>query len=536
MAKKLVSQDLESADPLIAGLIADEDRRQADKLIMIASESLTPAAVRAAADSSLISIYAEGYPHPRMSASPEGHLADREWWLQHYRRYSGKRFYKGVEFADFVESLAIRRTAEAFAPPDIDPDEVFVNVQPLSGAAGNNAVYEAFLQPGEKVMGMILAGGGHLTHGSPVNRSGKRYEVVSYEMNLRTGRLDYERMKAMAAREKPGMIIAGYSAYPWSVDWRKMREVADAAGPDCILLADVAHTAGLIAGGCYPNPVGIVDVTSFTAHKTLCGPRAAVLITTDPEKAAAIDSAVFPGEQGGPHVNTIAAIAVAMRTAATEPFRATMNAVVENAAALAAGLEDRGLKLAYGGTDTHLVLVDLKGLPGPAGEVLSGEIASRLLDLMGIVCNKNTIIGDENAYHPTGLRLGTTWITQRGLTAADMDELAGIIADVLLGITPFHYVGTRNPICRGKLDRDLLAAARERVAALVEKCVRYPKAKAAPAPRGDYIELVGERAGFMLQDAGTAGVLDLPVGESVVTRFIGPDGVALAVACAVNCG
>jgi glycine hydroxymethyltransferase len=536
MAKKLISQDLKNADPLVARILGEEDRRQADKLIMIASESLTPAAVREAADSSLISLYAEGYPHPRMSGSPESHLADEAWWLQHYRRYSGKRFYKGVEYADFVESLAIRRTAATFAPPGIDPDEVYVNVQPLSGAAANNAVYEAFLEPGNKVMGMELSGGGHLTHGSPVNRSGKRYGVVSYRMDLKTGRLDYAQMKAIAAREKPKLLIAGYSAYPWSVDWRKMREVADAAGPDCVLLADIAHTAGLVAGGCYPNPVGIVDVTSFTTHKTLCGPRAAVLISTDPEKAAALDAAVFPGEQGGPHMNTIAAIAVAMKTASTEAFQALMNQVVENAAALAKGLERRGLKLAYGGTDTHLVLVDLKGLTQRGGDPLSGEIASRILDLAGIVCNKNTIIGDENAYHPSGVRLGTTWVTQRGLTPQDMDAIAETVAVVLIGTRPFHYVGTRNPIGRGKIEREMLSAAREQVATLVEKCTRWPVAKPAPRIKGKFLELDGERAGLMLQEAGTANVMDLAAGASTVTRFIGPEGVPLAVATAVNCG
>jgi glycine hydroxymethyltransferase len=355
-------------------------------------------------------------------------------------------------------------------------------------------------------------------------------------MDLKTGRLDYDRITEMAAREKPKLLIAGYSAYPWSVDWRRLREAADAAGNGCILLADIAHTAGLVAAGCYPNPVGIADVTSFTAHKTLCGPRAAVLVTTDPEKARAVDSAVFPGEQGGPHMNTVAAIAVTMHTAQTEAFQHLMNQVVDNAAALASGLEKRGLKLAYGGTDTHLVLVDLKGLTQRGGDPLSGEIASRVLDLAGIVSNKNTIIGDENAYHPSGLRLGTTWVTQRGLTPEDMAAIAEAVAVVLIGIKPFHYVGTRNPIGRGKIEREVLAAAREQVRRLVAKCTRYPNVKAAPAPEGQFVELVGERATLCLQEAGTANVMDLAAGDSVITKFVGPDGVAVAVACAVNCG
>jgi glycine hydroxymethyltransferase len=536
LSRKLISQKLASLDPTIAGLIEREDQRQADKLVMIASESITPNAVREAVESSLMSIYAEGYPHPRMSSSGEGRLEDSEYWLGHYRRYSGKRFYKGVEFADFVESLAIRRTALAFAPPDIDPEELCVNVQALSGAAANNAVYEAFLVPGDKVMGMVLAGGGHLTHGSPVNRSGKRYEIVSYEMDSKSGQLDYQKMKEMAAIEKPRLLIAGFSAYPWSVDWRKMREVADAAGPDCILLADVAHTAGLIAGGCYPNPVGIVDVTSFTTHKTLCGPRAAVIITTDPEKARLIDNAVFPGEQGGPHINAISGIAVAMKTASSQAFRNSMAAVIDNAAALAAGLESRGLKLAYGGSDTHMLLVDLKGLTRRGEDPISGEIVSRVLDLVGIVCNKNTVIGDENAYHPSAVRLGTTWITQRGLDRADMDVLAGIISDVIKALVPFHYVGTKNPIGRAKLDRNVLADARCRVDKLVAKCVRHPQVKSSKVASGDFIELQGERASLMLQEAGSANILSLAPGKSLISKFIGPDGVPLAVACVHNCG
>ncbi|HOX07726.1 MAG TPA: serine hydroxymethyltransferase [Planctomycetota bacterium] len=530
MPSKLIAQNLRQADPFVADLLAAEDRRQAEKLVMIASESITPPAVRAALDSSLSSIYAEGYPHPRMARSPEGHLADVEGWLAHYRRYSGKRYYKGVEFADFVESLAIRRTAEVFATEDYPPERLFVNVQPLSGAAANNAVYEAFLAPGDTVMGMELSGGGHLTHGSPVNRSGKRYRVVSYRMDPTSGRLDYEAMKELAAAEKPKLLIAGYSAYPWSVDWKKLREVAEAAGTGCILLADVAHTAGLIAAGCYPNPVGIAHAVSFTTHKSLCGPRSAVLISTDPEVAKKLDAAVFPGEQGGPHMNTIAAVAVAMRLAKTEAFRNLMERVVENAAALGEALAARGLKLAYGGTDTHLVLVDLKSLTKPGEPPLSGEIASRILDLAGIVCNKNTVIGDENAFHPSGVRFGTVWLSQRGLGAEDMDALAEVVASVLKGIKSFAYAGTANPIGRGKIEPAVLETARAGVRKLLAKAVRYPETATAAAAAGDFIEVRGERARVLLHEAGTANVLEVPAGKAVTSRFLDAEGQTLAVA------
>ncbi|MEA1963565.1 MAG: hypothetical protein U9O41_00290, partial [Candidatus Aerophobetes bacterium] len=294
--------DLFRVDPDIHRMIDFEVARQIQKIILIPSESICPKPVREALSSPFTNLYAEGYPPLRMSEeNNEKVLLDFNYQLTHYRRYSDRRFYKGVEFADFVESLAQRRIAKCFATDKVSADKIFVNVQPLSGAAANNAVYASFIKPGDTIMGMSLSHGGHLTHGSEFNRSGKYYNVISYEVDLESGKLNYDAIKDLASQYKPKIIIAGYSAYPWSVDWEKFREIADSAG--AFLFADIAHVAGMVVAGVYPNPVGFADVITFTTHKTLCGPRGAVILTTDREKANLIDEAVFPGEQGGPHIN-----------------------------------------------------------------------------------------------------------------------------------------------------------------------------------------------------------------------------------------
>jgi glycine hydroxymethyltransferase len=229
--------------------------------------------------------------------------------LVHYRRYSDRRYYKGVEYANIVETLARRRCAELFATNGVRPDDLYVNVQPLSGAPANNAVYLACVKPGETIMGLNLLHGGHLTHGSPVNRSGKYYQVAHYEVDPETERINYDRVAEIAQQFRPKLIIAGYSSYPWAVDWVRFKEIANTVG--AILLADIAHVAGMVVAGAYPSPVGLADVVTFTTHKSLCGPRGACILTTDAKLAREIDRAVFPGEQGGPHVNSIAAMAVA---------------------------------------------------------------------------------------------------------------------------------------------------------------------------------------------------------------------------------
>ena len=460
----LFEEDIAALDPELDFMLELEEERQARKLIFIASESIAPPAVREALSSVLNNIYAEGYPSLRMTRFERDELLNYKQELAYHRRYADRRYYKGTEMADFVEALAMRRCAEAFATPDMPADHIFANVQPLSGAAANNAVYNAFCQPGDTVMGMSLVHGGHLTHGSPVNRSGIFYNIVPYEANRATGKLDYDQILKLAREHRPRMIIAGYSAYPWSVDWAAFRSIADEVG--AIFLADIAHTAGLVAAGVLPSPIGHAHAVSFTTHKTLCGPRGACILTTNSELADEIEIGVFPGEQGGPHLHAIAGKAACFRIAQTAQFKNLMQRVQENAAALADSFRQQGFKLAYGGTDTHLCLIDLRSVKSPSGYPLTGEIASRILDLCGITCNKNTIYGDENPAHPSGLRFGTTWVTQRGMGPDEMARIAEIVGKVLKNIHAFSYIGLTGFLGRGKMDLQLMEELKHEVAEL----------------------------------------------------------------------
>ena len=513
-------------DPQTAAIIAAEELRQREKLILIPSESLTPEPVREALGSVFTSVYAEGYPRKAMMTTPPENLADLDAQLAEYRRYADRRFYKGTEFADLVESLAARRAAEVFATDAVPAERIFANVQPLSGAAANLAIYDAFVAPGETVMGMALTEGGHLTHGSQFNVTGKRYRIVSYSVDPATGRLDYHAMRDLALKHRPKMIIGGFTSYPWKPDWQAFREIADAVG--AILLADVAHTAGLIVGGQYPNPIGIADVVSFTTHKTLCGPRGAVILSTDSKIAAAVDSAIFPGQQGGPHVNKFAALAVALKLARQPEFRDLQRRIVDNARFLASALEAEGLTVAYGGTDTHLLLVDLRPLQSDTGFVMMGEIASRVLDLVGIVCNKNTLPGDTSAADAHGIRLGTPWITQRGMGKDEMEALAGILARVLRGIRPFSYQGLISPLSRGKLPLRVLEEARRDVRALISKIepsmrVERPAIADEPSPWA-ILRVSRGRAEALLNEATPADVASMEDGDSRRTVLFDENG------------
>jgi glycine hydroxymethyltransferase len=516
------------SDPQTAALISAEQRRQREKIILIPSESLTPPEVREALGSVFTSVYAEGYPRPAMRKTSPDKLADLDMQLAAHRRYADWRFYKGTEMADLVESLAGRRAAECFATPQWPSERIYANVQPLSGAAANLAVYEAFVEPGDTVMGMDLTEGGHLTHGSQFNITGKRYNIVSYAANRKTGKLDYEKMMELALKNRPKMIIGGFTSFPWQPDWHAYREIADAVG--AILLADVAHTAGMIVGGVYPNPIGIADVVSFTTHKTLCGPRGAVILSTDPQIAARIDTAIFPGEQGGPHVNKFAAIAVALKLAQRDEFVDLQRRIVENAKYLADALVNEGLTLAYGGTNTHLLLVDLRRIETDTGFTMMGEIASRVLDLVGIVCNKNTIPGDHSAADAHGIRLGTPWATQRGMGKVEMEILASIIAKVLRSIRPFSYRGLTGDLSRGKLPLDILREAKEEVRALIS---RVDPDVAAPMPQEEsgpwtIIRVRGGRSRALLHEATTSDILSLSQGEKCETLLFDKDGVLIS--------
>lgn len=529
MEQKIWELGLGEIDQVLAELVAAEECRQKEKIILIPSESLTPKAVREALGSVFTSIYAEGYPREECRQFPEERLVDLAEQLAYYRRYSDRRFYKGVELADVVEALACRRCAEAFATPEVPAEAIFVNIQPLSGAAANLAIYEALLKPGDTLMAMDLTQGGHLSHGSPYHVSGRRYRIVAYGVDPKTERLDYDQIADLARKTKPKMIVAGYTSYPWAPDWKAFREIASSVG--AFLLADIAHTAGMAVAGAYPTPVGYTDVVMFTTHKTLCGPRGAVILSFDPEIAARIDQAVFPGAQGGPHVNKFAGIAVAFTIAKTPDFRGLMFKIVENAKALANFLQQEGLRLCYGGTDTHLLVLDLRAIPTKNGNPLMGEIAARILDLAGIVANKNTIPGDTSAADARGIRYGTPWVTQRGMGEGEMRGIAAITKLVLTEIRPFFYHGVSGPLPRGKIPLGVLQEAQERVQALLARFGVEIEAKAGVGgnPHGAEAFLVrGGRAHHLLHEASTGHILGLQDGEAIRTLFLNPEGTVLS--------
>ena len=405
---------LEKQDPNIQAVINQELARQRDKLEMIASENFVSQAVMEAQGSVLTNKYAEGYP--------------------------GKRYYGGCENVDVIETLAIERAKRLFGAEH-------ANVQPHSGSQANFGVYFALLQPGDTIVGMNLSHGGHLTHGSPVNVSGTYINVVPYGVDAETQQIDYDEFRKIVLEAKPKLIIAGGSAYSRQIDFKKMAEVAHEV--DAIFMVDMAHFAGLVAAGLHPNPVEYADIVTTTTHKTLRGPRGGLILCKE-KYAKAIDKSIFPGIQGGPLMHVIAAKAVALGEALQPEFKVYAQQIIDNAKALAAALQDKGLTIVSGGTDTHVMLVDVRSTG------LTGKEAEHLLDEVGITCNKNTIPFDPaSPFVTSGIRLGTPALTTRGLQVKDMEEIADIIAAVL-----------KNPE-----DKAVHEEASKRVAAL---CEAYP--------------------------------------------------------------
>ncbi len=381
---------IRATDPRVAEAMELELKRQQDHLELIASENFVSEAVMAAMGSHLTNKYAEGYP--------------------------GKRYYGGCECVDIVENLARERACELFGAEH-------ANVQPHSGAQANLAVYFSLLNYGDTVLGMNLSHGGHLTHGSPVNMSGKYYNFVAYGVDPETEMINYGEVRRLALEHKPKMIVAGASAYPRAIDFAKMREIADEAG--ALFMVDMAHIAGLVAAGLHMSPVPYADVVTTTTHKTLRGPRGGLILCKE-AYAKQIDKAIFPGMQGGPLMHTIAAKAVCLHEALQPAFKAYQQQVVKNAAALASGLMARGVKLVSGGTDNHLMLVDL------GAEGRTGKEVEALLDAANITANKNTVPGETRSpFVTSGIRLGTPAVTSRGLVDADMATVADFLARII---------------------------------------------------------------------------------------------------------
>jgi len=546
MSDFLFRGSLKDLDPDVYELTQIEAERQYRKLILIASESAAPQAVLEAYRSAFHNIYAEGYPDDETRFMTEAEILDHEARLAHYRRYADPRYYKGVEYADLIEALARRRCAELWAANGVTANQLYVNVQPLSGGPANNAVYHALVNPGDTVMGMNLLFGGHLSHGSPVNRSGKYYNIVPYTIHPQTERIDMDEVERLAKQHKPKMIIVGYSSYPWAGDFKRFREIADSVG--AYLMADMAHVAGLILAGVYPSPIGHAHVVTFTTHKTLNGPRGAVILTADPALARKIDRAVFPGEQGGPHVNVFAALAVALKIAATPEYRLLQKQVVVNAVRFAEKMKQHGFKIPFGGTESHLFNLDCKSVVGADGAPLMGDMAARILDLAGVVVNRNTIPGDKSAANPSGLRLGTPWITQRGFGEAEIDALADATAQILKACHPYKVPGRKGDLFRAKVDFEAFQDAKLKVRELATKAgIDFEPAQHGyphfyyiddPAPRGrdgppgrlyGQIEIVGERADEFLYWALTSDVYALAPGASQATRLYTAKGQVEAV-------
>jgi glycine hydroxymethyltransferase len=408
---------LEKTDPEIARIIERERERQNTTIQLIASENFTSPAVLEAQGSVLTNKYSEGYP--------------------------AKRYYGGNFVVDEAENLARERACALFGAEH-------ANVQPHSGANANQAAYMALLEPGDKVMGMRLDQGGHLTHGSPVNFSGRMYDFVAYGVDETTETLDYDEIRDLAVRERPRLIIAGATAYSRIIDFAAFRAIADEV--DALLLVDAAHIAGLVAGGAHPSPVPYADVVTFTTHKTLRGPRAGAILSRA-HFAAAIDKAVFPGLQGGPLMHVIAAKAVAFREASEPSFSRYAADIVTNAAALAAALAAEGFRIVSGGTDNHLMLVDLRPFS------VTGKAAQEALDRAGITCNKNAIPNDpEKPFTTSGLRLGTASVTTAGMGVAEMGEIASLIGRVLRNVN----------------DEEVATEVRDRANRLCSKFTPYP--------------------------------------------------------------
>lgn len=412
---------LAETDPAIAEIIDRELQRQRIHLELIASENFTSPAVLAAQGSVLTNKYAEGLP--------------------------GKRYYGGCEFIDQAEQLAIDRVKQLFGA-------AHANVQPHSGAQANFAVFLTLLQPGDTIMGMDLAHGGHLTHGSPVNVSGKWFKVHHYGVSPETEQLDYEQVRELALKVRPKLLICGYSAYPRTIHFDKFRAIADEVG--AYLLADIAHIAGLVATGHHPDPLPHCHVVTTTTHKTLRGPRGGLIMTNDEELGKKLDKAVFPGTQGGPLEHVIAAKAVAFGEALKPAFKTYSGQVIANAQALASQLTQRGFKIVSGGTDNHLILLDLRSIG------MTGKVADQLVSQVHITANKNTVPFDpESPFVTSGLRLGSPAMTTRGLKEADFQEIGDIIADLLL-----------NPD-----DPDMKKACLQRVTDLCQRFPLYPHLK-----------------------------------------------------------
>jgi glycine/serine hydroxymethyltransferase/glycine cleavage system aminomethyltransferase T len=544
-------------DPWLADLLEREEQRQFRQICLAAASSLCPPSVREAQACVFSNIDAEGYPPKRMAQVGLEHLLDLEEQVAYYQRYGDLRYNKGSELANVVEVVAQRRAAAVFSTEwanhsdiSVNASDIHVNLQCPTGSLANTAVFEALLKPGDVVLSMNLVDGGHLTHGSPLHRSGKTYKIVHYGVDPSTQRLDYDQIRDLVHQYRPKLIVGGASSYPWAFDWKRFRQIAEEIEPRPYILADISHPAGLVAAGLIPNPVGYADVATFTTYKTLCGPRGAAILSTDHTIAESIDRAVFPGLQSAPVFQQIVALAVAFEIARTQEFKLLQHKIAENARLLHQHLTQQHIPTAFGGTDTHMVVADVGKIPTSTKQRLTGDVVSRILEKVGISCNSNLIPGDKQAPLASGIRLGTTWISQSGYGEPEIREIAAIIAEVCRGIKTFRFYGPRRETLGGKVDEELLQSTSQRVREVLKKSSEHipntpPEKKhdgsnyAKAQPRllatggveiwdlrswSEALIVRGERSTSFLQSVITGDIYDLKQGEFFSTLVLNTNG------------
>jgi len=542
-------------DPWLAALLEREEQRQFQQISLGAASSLCPAAIREALASVFSNVDAEGYPPKRMAQASWEKLLDLDEQVAYYQRYGDMRFNKGTELANVVEVVAHRRAAAVFSTEwadnsdiSVSAQDIYVNLQCPTGSLANTAVFEAFLKPGDVVLSMNLVDGGHLSHGSPLHRSGKTYKIVHYGVDLSTQRLDYDQVRDLIHQHRPRLMVGGASSYPWAIDWKRFRQIAEEIEPRPYILADISHPAGLVAAGLIPNPIGYADAVTFTTYKTFCGPRGAAILSTDRTLAEFIDRAVFPGLQSAPIFQQVAALAVAFEIAKTQEFKVLQRKIAENARLLHQYLMDLEIPTAFGGTNTHIVIADVGKIPTTSEQRVTGDIVARLLERVGISCNSNLIPGDKNVTLASGIRLGTTWISQLGYGEVEVREIASIIADICKGIKLYSYYGPRRVTPGGKISEELLQSASQRVKVLLKKesvsdayfehkpvNSSYTKAQSSLLATGDVnrveernrlegLTVSGERAASFLQSVITRDIYKLNQGETFSALVLNTDG------------
>ncbi|HEY6542004.1 MAG TPA: hypothetical protein VIZ18_13760 [Ktedonobacteraceae bacterium] len=543
-------------DPWLTALLEREEQRQFQKICLSAASSLCPLAVRMAQASAFSNIDAEGYPPKRLAQAGWEQLLDLDEQIAYYQRYGDTRYNKGTELANLVEVAAQRRAAAVFSTDwadnsdrSVSDTDIFVNLQCPTGSLANTAVFEAFLKPGDVVLSMNLVDGGHLSHGSPLHRSGKTYKIVHYGVDLSTQRLDYDQVRDLIRQHHPKLIVGGASSYPWAIDWKKFRQIAEESEPRPYVLADISHPAGLVAAGLIPNPIGYADAVTFTTYKTFCGPRGAAILSTDRTIAELIDRAVFPGLQSAPIFQQVVALAVAFEIARTQEFKRLQRKIAENARLLHQFLTDLEIPTAFGGTDTHIVIANVGKVSTPSQQRLTGDIVASLLERIGISCNSNLIPGDRYVALASGIRLGTTWISQLGCGEAEVREIASIIADVCKGVKLYKYYGLRREMPGGKVKEELLQSATRRVKGLLWKNleqVGFSQQENAPdkntSAQGSFVTssnlvgrkderrrlealiVSGEHSASFLQSLVTRDIYALEPGEVFPTLILNQDG------------